>query len=978
MLGSAPHIPGCRDLSLIGERVARSLFSARSEATGRPVTVTVFAPLSGGRTWPDFDDAAATAQRLGAHPSVLTIHAWGLAPDGRPWVVTDPQPPASVATLLTMEGPLPVDRALQVGVLLAGALETAHRAGIVHGDLQPDRLVLGAYGEPLLVETGLTPFAVLPGLAALNDPVRYFAPPEVLERTGTSPATDVYSLATTVYALLAGRAPHQRPADVTDSNASLLLRILQLSVPPLDRPDLPPGLEEALRGFLAPDPAKRPQRAIEVAWSLQDVQRRAGLGITEPVVLDLALPAPPGAGRWQAAEPAAGAGGSRPAGAVGGEAPGGVLGDTWPTWAAPLAGLAATAAAAGEDVPPPPTMLRLPGGDAPPPATGSPLAARGGNEAAGPPVDPWTAGTGSPSDPPPDSPWSQLGGHRPTSAELWAGPADDPWSGRDAPRPWDGTDLPGEPGDPWADPAGTDVPGPQGATIPPAPADQSPRPGTSARPPSPGPSWPSPTEEGDPPPPWSATWPRAEEASSPPWSAGPPAGGEAPWSSSPPQGDDDGRSASDAAPADPGSGPRPHPPELDVLPAWYTDPLPNGAGSGGGHPANGHTPGDVRNGGAASGGSNGTASRGDRNGTVPASGNGDLPPARWDLGPLPVAPEGNGNSSPGTWGTDAANGNGSPGTWSHGVLPGAANGNGNGPSGTWDLHTAPGGWNGTPTPRRSDAGDDAPVDLPPPWRGRPPFPGDDLALADGRLPGAGDELRSLFGQVVGERPPLPSRPGRPADEVPPPNRPARFPGLDDTGGWPSLDDPAAPGARSDAEDVPAEELAPRPRPRQVVPAPERPGAPTRAGASLGPTALPVVVLVVVVILLALGAAWLVLTGEDEATPATERPRHPSAQTSAGPPGAPTAVEVTDVPQGAQVSWRGDAEARYVVTELSPTSPPRTLPPTLGTSLTVPSPGGGTTTGRCFTVAPAGTDGRPGPASDAVCTGGARPEDMAAG
>ncbi|MGH9261722.1 MAG: protein kinase domain-containing protein, partial [Acidimicrobiales bacterium] len=254
---------------------------------GRSVTVAVFPPLSEGRTREGFDRAAATAQRLGVHPSVITIHEWGHATDGRPWIVTDPQPAESVDTILTMDGPLEVERALQVGVLLAGALETAHRAGIVHGDLSPARLVFGAQGEPLVAETGLAPFAVFPGLGALNNPVRYYAPPEVLERTEVGPATDVFSLAATVYALLAGRAPQQKPAEVTDSNASLLLRILQMDVPKIDRPGVPPGLEDALRGPLSASPDKRPQQAIEVAWLLQDVQRRAGHAVTEPVVLDL-------------------------------------------------------------------------------------------------------------------------------------------------------------------------------------------------------------------------------------------------------------------------------------------------------------------------------------------------------------------------------------------------------------------------------------------------------------------------------------------------------------------------------------------------------------------------------------------------------------------------------------------------------------------------------------------------------------------
>jgi len=298
MAGNAPQIPGCRDLSLIGERVARSLFAATSDRVGRPVTVTLYPPLSEGRTRADFDRAAATAQRLGVHPSVITIHDWGHTDDDRPWIVTDPQPAEAVDTLLKLDGPLEVERALQVGVLLAGALETAHRAGIVHGDLSPTRLVFGGQGEPLLAETGLAPFAVFPGLSALNNPVRYHAPPEVLERDEITPATDVYSLATTVYALLAGRAPQEKPAEITDSNASLLLRILQMAVPPIGRPGLPPGLMDALRVPLSAVPGKRPQQAIEMAWLLQDVQRRAGLAVTEPVVLDLDdIPARPAAAR---------------------------------------------------------------------------------------------------------------------------------------------------------------------------------------------------------------------------------------------------------------------------------------------------------------------------------------------------------------------------------------------------------------------------------------------------------------------------------------------------------------------------------------------------------------------------------------------------------------------------------------------------------------------------------------------------------
>ena len=231
------------------------------------MTVTVY-PAAGRRGRPGNGSTAPPprAQRLAAHPSVLTIHDWGHGDDGSPWVVTDPQPPETIDTLLRIEGPLPVEQALRIGVLVAGALETAHRAGIVHGDLSPARLVLGPQGEPLVVDIGLAGFSDFPGFGALNNPIRYFAPPEVLERTGISPASDVYSLATTVYALLAGAAPHEKPADITDSNASLLLRILQIRVPPIVRPgeDID-GVEAALVPALAHAAERRPP-VLDLAW----------------------------------------------------------------------------------------------------------------------------------------------------------------------------------------------------------------------------------------------------------------------------------------------------------------------------------------------------------------------------------------------------------------------------------------------------------------------------------------------------------------------------------------------------------------------------------------------------------------------------------------------------------------------------------------------------------------------------------------
>ena len=585
MAGSAPHIPGCRDLSLIGERVARSLFSAYSDRVGRPVTVTVFPPLSEGRTREGFDAAAVTAQRLGAHPSVLTIHEWGHAPDGRPWIVTDPQPAESVDTILTMDGPLDVERALQVGVLLAGALETAHRAGIVHGDLQPARLVFGVQGEPLLVETGLAAFAVFPGLGALNNPVRYHAPPEVLERTEVSPATDVYSLATTVYALIAGRAPQQKPAEVTDSNASLLLRILQMPVPAIERPDMPTGLEDGLLGPLSASPGKRPQQAIEVAWLLQDVQRRSGMAVTEPVVLDLDGLAP---GGGPAALP-------RLAVAPPPPVPPPPVPPA-PTWPVDVPGVAAAPQA---DVPP------LPEPDPSPPtifpfAEGRPDSPAGANP----------FGVSEPSARPDEAhgPWVPPPGD--AGLMSW-GEAAAPVTGDAL---WPST---------WA-------------------ADQPPADGAGTLWPS---SWPA-GETRDETPPWATTPVTDDEIGAGPASSGDRADRRARAEGG------DGGSIGDlpgfaAGNGDHGATPADafeaiqRPPELDELPAWYTDPLPNAPDGGsangvfGGSPAPWSDPGGSYGGaGPVAGGS----AHPPANGSPHADTSDGAPPAPWDppTGRLPA------------------------------------------------------------------------------------------------------------------------------------------------------------------------------------------------------------------------------------------------------------------------------------------------------------------------------------------------------
>ncbi|HEY8545475.1 MAG TPA: protein kinase [Acidimicrobiales bacterium] len=286
-LAAEPEIPGFRALSPLGYGPTSTIYSAQSDGLGRWVALTVYSSsLPNERAQRRFSRAFEVARRLGSHPNVVTMLESGLTGDGQPYVATEIYERGTLQSRIDARHHMTVDEVLHMGVQLAGALETAHRADVVHGGIHPARVLLSNEGDPAIADLGLVPLVDRGGLAALVSPMSFHAPPEVLEALPVTPATDVYALASTMYAALAGRAPYQRGDD--DTTAALLVRILQEDVPPLNRIDAPKQLEEILRGALRSEPKDRPGRMMAFARQLQTCQKDLGLPVSNPVVLDVA------------------------------------------------------------------------------------------------------------------------------------------------------------------------------------------------------------------------------------------------------------------------------------------------------------------------------------------------------------------------------------------------------------------------------------------------------------------------------------------------------------------------------------------------------------------------------------------------------------------------------------------------------------------------------------------------------------------
>ncbi len=282
-LPQVPCIPGLRDFALIGRGAFAVVYRARQDALDRDVAVKVCAAGA--------DAAVEAAQRfareslalgrLSGHPHVLPVHATGTLSDGRPYLVLDYAQRGTLHEHILRYGPLPWHQAARMGIQLAGALESAHRRGVLHRDVKPHNVLLSDTGAPLLADFG----SALPDDAS-EAPVRVsgsvpYCAPEVLDGSPATVPSDVYSLAATVYFLIAGTPPFAAAPD--EPLAAFYLRIAQ--DPPPDVPSAPDGLVRLLDAALAKDPVGRPGGALAFAIGLTDVLSAARRSAADLVVV---------------------------------------------------------------------------------------------------------------------------------------------------------------------------------------------------------------------------------------------------------------------------------------------------------------------------------------------------------------------------------------------------------------------------------------------------------------------------------------------------------------------------------------------------------------------------------------------------------------------------------------------------------------------------------------------------------------------
>ncbi len=233
------------------------------------------------------------------HPNIITIYECGEV-NGLPYIAMEFIDGPTLRELLSSGKRLPVDKVLKIAGQLLKGVAYAHQNGIVHRDIKPANLMFTSNGVLKITDFGIAKVSAsnMTHTDTLLGSPRYMSP-EQLSGKVVDGRSDIFSVGSVLYEMLAGRPPFD-----SDNVASIVYQILFEPPPPLPElnDEVPAWLDEAVGRCLAKNPAERFQVADELIELLRQGRREAKLAETGLAQPEDAPPSPLAAGthrvRW--------------------------------------------------------------------------------------------------------------------------------------------------------------------------------------------------------------------------------------------------------------------------------------------------------------------------------------------------------------------------------------------------------------------------------------------------------------------------------------------------------------------------------------------------------------------------------------------------------------------------------------------------------------------------------------------------------
>ncbi|MBL8624399.1 MAG: serine/threonine protein kinase [Myxococcales bacterium] len=215
------------------------------------------------------------------HPAIVTVYEAGRWRDGEPFYAMRLVRGAPLARLIEQRPALADRLALLGEVIKVGeALAYAHAQGVLHRDVKPANIMVGPYGQTVLIDWGLArdrgapddvapAGGAAPGVTALGIGTPHYMPPEQAAGEAPDERIDIYALGATLYHVLAGQPPFAGDA------AAARAAVQDAAPRPLAElaADAPPALRACVARAMARDPAARFATMAEFVDELQRFQR---------------------------------------------------------------------------------------------------------------------------------------------------------------------------------------------------------------------------------------------------------------------------------------------------------------------------------------------------------------------------------------------------------------------------------------------------------------------------------------------------------------------------------------------------------------------------------------------------------------------------------------------------------------------------------------------------------------------------------
>ena len=251
-----PTVPGLTDLTVLAHGGYATVYRATQQSAFREVAVKVEnRTLDSDKDQRRFVREARAAGSMSSHPHVVDLYDVGVTHDGHPYMIMELCEGTYADRM--KNNPLGEAEARDVGAKIADALADAHSLGVLHRDVKPANILITRFGEPALADFGLAVLTETRESSITLELTPAYAAPEMFQHGSPAPASDVYALCATLYALIRGR-----PARWRDNYSPTLASLVDMfaeRVP--DIPEVAPELTLLLRRGMSNDQLQRPTAA---------------------------------------------------------------------------------------------------------------------------------------------------------------------------------------------------------------------------------------------------------------------------------------------------------------------------------------------------------------------------------------------------------------------------------------------------------------------------------------------------------------------------------------------------------------------------------------------------------------------------------------------------------------------------------------------------------------------------------------------